>query len=58
VADIALFSMLQSLRLDVTPWQRDQIAQRPRLSRYLDRVDAATRGTPAASVAQTASAAS
>lgn len=58
VADIAIFSMLQSLRLDLTPWQRDQIALRPRLSRYLDRVDAATRGAPAASGAQAASAAS
>ncbi|XXF76098.1 glutathione S-transferase family protein [Myxococcaceae bacterium GXIMD 01537] len=50
-ADLGIFSMLHSLRLDLTPWQRDQIAQRPRLSRYLDRVDAATRGTQAVSAA-------
>jgi len=50
-ADIALFSQLHNLRNDLTPWQREQLAARPRLSRYLDRVDAATRGAPSASAA-------
>lgn len=56
VADIGIFSMLQSLRLDITPWQRGEIAKRVRLSRYLDRVDEATRGTQAPAAAQAASA--
>ena len=43
-ADIALFGQRFSLRQDFTPWQRDQIIARPKLTRYLDRVDAATRG--------------
>ena len=43
VADIALFSMLQSIRTELTIWQRDEINQRKRLAAYLDRVDAATR---------------
>jgi glutathione S-transferase len=42
-ADIALFSLLHGLRNELTPWQREQIAARPRLTRYLDRVDVATR---------------
>lgn len=41
-ADLALFSQLHGLRNDITPWQREQIAARPRLTRYLDRVDTAT----------------
>ena len=43
VADIALFSHLHSFRQEETPWQRDQVAARPRLSAWLDRVDAHTR---------------
>jgi len=42
--DLALFGHLHSLRLPLTPWQADVVAKRSRLSRYLDRVDAATRG--------------
>lgn len=41
--DLALFGHLHSLRLPLTPWQAEVIARRARLSRYLDRVDAATR---------------
>ncbi|ATB29252.1 glutathione S-transferase family protein [Melittangium boletus] len=44
VADLALFAQLFSLRQEFTPWQSDQISTRSRLSRYVDRVDAATRG--------------
>jgi glutathione S-transferase len=44
IADLALFSHLHSLRLPLTPWQAEVVAKRARLSRYLDRVDAATRG--------------
>jgi glutathione S-transferase len=44
LADVGLFGQLFSLRQDLTPWQSEQISARPRLSRYLDRVDAATRG--------------
>lgn len=58
VADLGLFAMLHSLRLDITPWQREQVEQRSRLTRYLDRVDEATRGKAAASGAQLLSAAS
>lgn len=43
-ADIALFSQLHGIRNDITPWQRDQLAARTRLTRYLDRVDTATAG--------------
>ena len=43
VADLGLFAHLHSLRLPLTPWQAEEVARRPRLSRYLDRVDAATR---------------
>jgi glutathione S-transferase len=46
VADIGLFGMLHSIRQDITPSQRDQLSARPKLTRYLDRVDVATRGTP------------
>ena len=44
IADLGLFCQLFGLRQEVTPWQSAQISARPRLSRYLDRVDAATRG--------------
>jgi len=42
LADIALFSQLHALRMPLTPWQRDQIEARRRLSSWLDRVDQAT----------------
>jgi glutathione S-transferase len=44
LADVGLFAHLHSLRLPLIPWQAEEIAKRKRLSRYLDRVDAATRG--------------
>jgi glutathione S-transferase len=43
VADLGLFAHLHSLRLPLTPWQAEVIARRKKLTRYLDRVDAATR---------------
>jgi glutathione S-transferase len=45
-ADIGLFAHLHSLRLPLTPWQAEVVARRQRLSKYLDRVDAATRPSP------------
>lgn len=42
-ADFGLFGQLHSLRMPLTAWQMEQIAARPRLTAYLDRVDAATR---------------
>ena len=44
VADISLFGVLHCLRAGISPWQRDRIGERPRLSAWLDRVDAVTRG--------------
>jgi glutathione S-transferase len=41
-ADVGLFAMLHALRLPATPWRAAEIAQRQRLSRWLDRVDAVT----------------
>jgi glutathione S-transferase len=43
VADVGLFGQLQSLRTPLTRAHAEQVARRPRLSNYLDRVDAATR---------------
>jgi glutathione S-transferase len=43
VADLGLFAHLHSLRLPTIPWQAEEVARRTRLTRYLDRVDAATR---------------
>jgi glutathione S-transferase len=43
VADIGLFAQLHSLRLPSVPFQAEEMKKRARLSRYLDRVDAATR---------------
>jgi glutathione S-transferase len=43
VADLGLFGHLHSLRLPQLPWRAVQVAQRERLSRWLDRVDAATK---------------
>lgn len=45
VADLGLFAQLHSLRLPATPFQAETIAGHPQLSRWLDRVDAATRAT-------------
>jgi glutathione S-transferase len=42
VADLGIFAQLGSLRTLLTPWQRDRLAERNDLSRYLDRVDVAT----------------
>jgi glutathione S-transferase len=42
VADLGLFAHLHSLRLPLTPWQAEVIAKRQKLTRYLDRVAAAT----------------
>jgi glutathione S-transferase len=42
VADLGLFAQLHSLRLPLIPWQAEEVAGRKRLTRYLDRVDAAT----------------
>lgn len=42
VADIGLFGHLHSLRLPATPFRAQDIAARQRLSRWLDRVEAAT----------------
>jgi glutathione S-transferase len=44
VADLGLFAQLHSFRTPLTRAQAEELAQRARLSRYLDRVDAATRG--------------
>jgi glutathione S-transferase len=43
-ADVGLFAHLHELRLPTTPWLAEEVARRSRLSRWLDRVDAATRG--------------
>jgi glutathione S-transferase len=43
VADLAIFSMLHSLRNEITPRQRDEIGKRKKLSSYLDRIDSETR---------------
>lgn len=42
VADVSLFGQLQSLRLDLTPWQKSQIERADQLRAWLDRVDAAS----------------
>jgi glutathione S-transferase len=44
VADVGLFAQLHSLRLPLLPWLAEEVGRRKRLSAYLDRVDAATRG--------------
>jgi len=43
VADVALFGQLASFRTPLTAWQAAEVAKRPRLDDWLDRVDAATR---------------
>jgi len=43
VADIALFGQLASFRTPLTPWQAGELAKRPVLDDWLDRVDRATR---------------
>jgi glutathione S-transferase len=47
VADVALFAQLHSLRTALTPGQAEAVARRPRLTAWLERVDAVT-GTAAA----------
>lgn len=42
VADIGLFGHLHSFRSEISPWQKEQIQRRARLSAYLDRVHART----------------
>jgi len=42
IADLGLFAHLHALRIPHTPWQAEVLAKRPRLTRYLDRVEAAT----------------
>jgi glutathione S-transferase len=44
VADIGLVGHLHSLRNEISPWQKEQIQRRARLSGYLDRVHARTFG--------------
>jgi glutathione S-transferase len=41
-ADLGLFAHLHAMRLPATPWRAQEIAQRARLSSWLDRVDQAT----------------
>jgi glutathione S-transferase len=43
VADVALFAQLHALRSPLTPSQAHEVAIRPKLTDWLDRVDAATR---------------
>ncbi len=42
VADIAIFAQLHSLRTPLTPWQHGEVAKRPALTAWLDRIDAET----------------
>jgi glutathione S-transferase len=44
-ADIALFAQVHAHRTELTPWQGREVELHPRLTRWLDRVDAATRTT-------------
>jgi glutathione S-transferase len=44
VADVGLFAQLHSLRIPHFPWLAEDVARRQRLSRWLDRFDAATGG--------------
>ncbi|MEZ4394487.1 MAG: glutathione S-transferase family protein [Polyangiales bacterium] len=44
VADLGLFAQLHGLRTELTPWQRDRVARRARLSAWLDRVHTASAG--------------
>lgn len=41
VADVALYGQLQSLRADITPWQRDLVESHARLLYFVERVHAA-----------------
>jgi hypothetical protein len=45
VADVGLFGQLQALRLPLVEFAAAEVAKRKRLSKYLDRVDAATRAS-------------
>ncbi len=42
VADLGLFASLHALRLPLAPWYATEIQNRPKLSAWLDRVEAAT----------------
>lgn len=46
-ADFAIFAQLGGMRTPLTLWQSAKIAERPRLTAYLDRVDVATSETRA-----------
>lgn len=46
MADLAIFAQLEQLRTYVTAWQAREIAKRPALVDWLERVDDATRATP------------
>ncbi len=54
VADIGLFAQLRALQTELTIWQRDQIARRPALVRYLQRVDVATQSSVRSPIAAVA----
>ena len=41
-ADLGLFAQLHSLRTPLTAWQAEQVAARPKLGAWLDRVGLAT----------------
>jgi len=43
-ADLGLFAHLHELRMPKTPWLAEEVSRRATLSRWLDRVHAATRG--------------
>lgn len=43
IGDIAMFAQLHALRTDISPAWRDDLAARPGLTAWLDRVDALTR---------------
>jgi glutathione S-transferase len=45
-ADFGLFAQLYSFCTALTPWQHEALRRRPRLARYVDRVDAATAFCP------------
>jgi glutathione S-transferase len=42
VADVSFFGMLHCLRSGLSPWQMEQINQRPKLCGWLDRIQVAT----------------
>jgi glutathione S-transferase len=54
LADIAIFAQLRQMRSPLTPWQSHEIAVRPNLDDWLDRIDAATRAPSSARLAAAA----